>query len=222
MTVWRLSLARSSRVRRVLAIAVVVPLLPLALLGYVAITTRYERFKDVAAVPARPVAIVFGAGVRRDGRPTRMLADRIQAAVALYQDGRVGKLLMTGDSSSPDYDEVSAMQRYAIEQGVPAADITLDPAGLRTYDSCFRARAIFGVTEAVVVTQRFHLPRAVYTCRALGMEVVGLGTPDWGDYSPRLMRWYTVREAVATLNALWEVHVAHPGPRFLGLFEALG
>ena len=201
--------------------AIGVLLLPLGLLGYVRLTTRYARFKDAAAVPARPVAIVFGAGVRRDGRPTRMLADRIQAAVALYHDGRVGKLLMTGDSSRPDYDEVSAMQRYAIERGVPVADITLDCAGLRTYDSCFRARTIFGVTEAVVVTQRFHLPRAIYTCHALGIEVVGLGTPDWGDYSPRLMRWYTVREAVATLNALWEVHVAHPRPRFLGPFEGV-
>ena len=73
----------------------------------------------------------------------------------------------------------------------------------------------------MVVTQRFHLPRAVYTCRALGMEVVGLGTPDWGDYSPRLMRWYTVREAVATLNALWEVHVAHPRARIFGPFEGV-
>lgn len=210
------------RSRRILALAINAVLLPLLLLGYVSLTTKEARFDNPAAVPAKPVAIVFGAGVRRDGRPTRMLADRIEAAVMLYQSGRVGKLLMTGDNGSSDYDEVSAMQRYAVERGVPSADITLDYAGFRTYDSCFRAREIFGVNEAIVVTQQFHLPRAVYTCRSLGVDVVGLGTPDWGTYSPRLMSRYAVREAIATINALWEVHVVHPHPRFLGPFEGLG
>lgn len=215
-------MTRSLRSRRILAVALNLLLLPLLLLSYVALTTRSERFDDPAAVPSRPVAIVFGAGVRRDGRPTPMLADRIQAAVGLYQDGRVGKLLMTGDNGSVDYDEVTAMRRYAIERGVPAADIVLDYAGFRTYDSCYRARAIFGVREAIVVTQRFHLPRAVYTCRALGVDAVGLGTADWGIYSSRLMRRYTAREAIATLNALLEVHLVHPRPRFLGPYEGLG
>ena len=213
---------RSRRSRWLLVLIINALLLPLILLRYVALTTQQERFDDPAAVPSRPVAIVFGAGLRRDGRPTRMLADRIQAAVTLYQGGRVGKLLMTGDNSSVDYDEVTAMRQYAIERGVPAADIVLDYAGFRTYDSCYRAREIFGVSEAVVVTQRFHLPRAVYTCRALGVEAIGLGTPDWGAYSSRLMSRYAVREAIATLNALWEVHIAHPNPRFLGPFEGLG
>jgi vancomycin permeability regulator SanA len=151
-----------------------------------------------------------------------MLADRIRAAVELYKNGQVGKLLMTGDNSSVDYDEVTAMRRYAIERGVPAGDIVLDYAGLRTYDSCYRARTIFGVSRAVLVTQSFHLPRAVYTCRALGVDAIGLGTADWGIYSSRLMRRYAMREAIATLNALLEVHLIHPRPRFIGPFEGMG
>ncbi|MCC6629397.1 MAG: YdcF family protein, partial [Chloroflexi bacterium] len=163
----------------------------------------------------------FGAGVRPDGTPSPMLADRIQAAVRLYQTGRVQKLLMTGDNGQPDYNEVAAMRRAAIAAGVPAADITLDHAGFSTYESCYRAAAIFGVREAVLVTQGFHMARAIYTCRQLGVDAVGLGTPDWGVYSPQLMATYTLRETLATLNALWQVHLTQPAPTYLGRFEGI-
>lgn len=196
--------------------------LALALLnGYVWLSTAAQRYERAAPPPAR-VAIIFGAGVRPDGRPSRMLADRVDAAIALYQAGRVQKLLMTGDNSRADYDEVSAMRRYAVGRGVPERDITLDYAGFRTYDSCYRARAIFGVREAILVTQRYHLPRAVYTCQALGVAASGVGTPDWEAYpAPAILR-YTLREALATANALWDVHVSRPAPAFLGPFEGIG
>lgn len=188
---------------------------------YVATATNGQRYETSADVPAERVAIVFGAGVRADGRLSRMLADRVNAAIDLYRAGRVQKLLMTGDNSRVDYDEVSAMRRYAVEHGVRAEDITLDYAGFRTYDSCYRAREIFGVTEAVLVTQRYHLPRAVYTCRRLGVAAVGLGTPDWGVYRETLLVQYGLREALATVQALWEVHVTRPLPTFLGPFEGI-
>jgi vancomycin permeability regulator SanA len=188
---------------------------------YVARATSSQRYETSADVPAERVAIVFGAGVRADGRLSRMLADRVNAAIDLYQAGRVEKLLMTGDNSRVDYDEVSAMRLYAVERGVPAEDITLDYAGFRTYDSCYRAREIFGVTEAVLITQRYHLPRAVYTCRRLGVAAVGLGTPDWGVYRETLLVQYGVREALATVQALWEIHVTRPQPTFLGPFEGI-
>jgi vancomycin permeability regulator SanA len=188
---------------------------------YVAGATRSRRYDSGSDLPAERVAIVFGAGVRPDGRLSRMLSDRVNAAIDLHRTGRVQKLLMTGDNSRVDYDEVSAMRRYAVERGVPAADITLDYAGFRTYDSCYRARAIFGVTEAVLVTQRYHLPRAVYTCRQLGVDAVGLGTPDWGAYPEALLVSYTAREVLATLNALWELHITRPPPMFLGPFEGI-
>jgi vancomycin permeability regulator SanA len=201
---------------------VIVLALGLVANAYVAAATYHLRYRAEGAVPLTRVAIVFGAGIRPDGRLSRILADRVDAAIALYQQGRVQKLLMTGDNSRVDYDEVSAMRRYALTRGVAAADITRDYAGFRTYDSCFRARAIFGVTEAVLVTQRYHLPRAVYTCRALGVAAVGVGTPDWGAYHPLLIARYQLREAIATVVALGEVHLTRPLPRFLGRFEGLG
>ncbi|NJK80353.1 MAG: DUF218 domain-containing protein [Blastochloris sp.] len=192
------------------------------LIGYVSQHSASRRYNHVAAVPTQHVAVVFGAGVRRDGRPSRILADRVQAAVELYRAGKVEKLLFTGDNSSADYNEVAAMQEYAIEQGIPADAITLDYAGFSTYESCYRARAIFGIKQqAILVTQHYHLPRAVYTCRALGIDAVGLGSADWGRIPPGGMVRYTLREYIATLNALLQVHITRPLPTFLGNFEGL-
>jgi vancomycin permeability regulator SanA len=189
--------------------------------AFLAAKTKDARFTDIASVPAEPVAIVFGAGVERDGTPSGMLADRLDAAVALYQNGTVQRLLLTGDHSRTDYDEVDSMRRYVLKRGIPSGHVALDFAGFRTYDSCYRARAIFGVTRAVLVSQRYHLPRAVYTCRQLGIDSVGLGTPDWGDYSNQMMVQYTAREWVASAVALWQLHVTRPPPAFLGKFEGM-
>lgn len=209
------------RLLRAVAVLIGVGLLiPVVALVYTRMSTAALRYSTPDSVPAERVAVVFGAGVRGD-RPTRILAERIQAAVALYQLGRVDKLLMTGDNSRADYDEVTVMSRYAQALGVPADDITLDYAGFSTYDSCYRLTPIFGVTRAVLVTQAYHLPRAVYTCRALGVQAIGLGAPDWGRYSPVLLSRYTLREAFATTKALFDVHLTRPLPTFLGPYEGL-
>jgi vancomycin permeability regulator SanA len=194
---------------------------PILLVGFVWMTTSNQRFDDPANVPPERVAVVFGAGVWADGTPSPMLADRVRAAVELYEANRVSKLLMTGDNRRADYDEVGAMRRFAMERGVPAEDIVLDHAGLSTYDSCYRAREIFGVQGAVLVTQQFHLPRAVYTCQELGVDAVGLGTPDWGRYRDGVVIRYTAREVLATVNAVWEVHVTRPEPKITGPFEGI-
>jgi len=196
-------------------------LTPIALNYYVRLATSNYLRTDVAKVPSKPIAIVFGAGIWEDGTPTPMLADRVQAAVDLYKAGQVGKLLMTGDNSAPDYNEVKVMQEYAEKQGVPVNDITLDYAGFSTYESCYRAKEIFGITQAVLVTQNFHLPRAVYTCRKLGVEAIGLGTPDWGKFRQYTMIRYSFREFLAVVKALWEVRVTRPKPTFLGPFEGI-
>ena len=211
-TQWRRWLAT------LLLLAIIMPLLFLA---YVWSSTAPYRYDALADVPSRDVAIVFGAGLRRDGEPTRILGDRINAAIALYKLGRVPKLLMTGDNSSSNYDEVTAMHDYAVQRGVPERDITLDYAGFRTYDSCYRGREIFGVERAILVTQGYHLARAVYICRALGMDAVGLGAQDWGVFSDALMTRYTIRESLAILYSLLEVHITHPLPTFLGPYEGL-
>lgn len=184
-------------------------------------STASYRYNQAQAVPAQRVAIIFGAGIRPNGQPSRILAERIQAAVELYQLGIVEKLLMTGDNSEVNYDEVTVMRDYAIARGVREEDITRDYAGFRTYDSCYRAKQIFGVEHAVLVTQSYHLPRAVYSCRQLGIEAVGLGTPDWGSYPDILILRYELREIAASLQALWELHITHPLPRFLGPFEGI-
>lgn len=184
---------------------------------------------DPTTVPERPVAIVFGAGLEPDGSPSMALRDRLDGAVAAFEAGRVPHLLMTGDNSSTQYDEVTAMRDYVVARGVPAEAVTRDYAGFDTYDSCYRARDVFGVRAAVLITQDYHLPRAVYVCRALGIDAVGLQIPDW-QHHPERMSWawpgdmarsYTVREWVARLKAVQETAITHPEPQFLGPYEGL-
>ena len=125
-------------------------------------------------VPAERVAIVFGAGLRYDGTPTAILKDRVETAVQLHQQGKVDKLLMSGDNRVAEYNEPEAMRQYALELGIPEEDIVLDYAGRRTYDTCYRANAIFQVQSAILVTQSFHLPRALFLCNWFGVESTGV------------------------------------------------
>jgi SanA protein len=140
-----------------------------------------------------------------------VLRDRVATAANLYFSGKVQKLLMSGDNTTPYYNEPAAMRQYALELGVPDDDIVLDYAGRRTYDTCYRAKAIFGVENALVVTQMFHLPRALYTCRAMGVEVDGVPA-DMREYRRRSLVWWNLRELPATLTMLLEVHVTRPLP----------
>ena len=196
-------------------------LTPFILTVYIKIVTNNRRYFQAEKVPSEPVAIVFGAGVWADGTPTPMLADRVEGAVELYRLGRVNKILMTGDNATREYNEVVAMQQYAERLGVPSQDIKLDYAGFSTYESCYRAKVIFGVERAVLITQKYHLPRAVYTCNQLGIEAVGLGTPDWGKFRDDSMRFYTQREVLAVIKAILELHIIRPKPTFLGPFEGM-
>jgi SanA protein len=172
--------------------------------------TAGRVYESVDEVPARPVALVLGAGLWDDGSLTPILADRMLTAVGLYHAGKVEKLLCSGDNRFVDYNDPAAMKAYAVRLGVPEGDIVLDYAGRRTYDSCFRARAIFGVEQAVVVTQRFHTARALYTCEALGVDAVAVKA-DRRVYSAEQVVWMT-REYLALLLAWWDVNVRHPVP----------
>ena len=205
--------------RTVIALVVTAALVIGLATAYVRLSTRGERYA-ADDVPAVKVAIVFGAGLRNSGEPSPMLEDRISLAVALYKDSRVSHLLMTGDHGTTAHDEVKVMHDRAVELGVPTEDITLDHAGFDTYDSCYRAEAIFGVEEAVLVTQRFHLARAIYTCRQLGIDAVGVGAEDWDNY-PTDMPLYEVREVGSTLKALVELHVLRSRPKVLGPEEPI-
>lgn len=161
------------------------------------------------SVPARSVAIVFGAGLWPDGTPSDILADRVDTAVALYQQGKVRKLLMSGDNRFINYNEPQAMLERALALGVPREDIVLDYAGRRTYDTCYRAWAIFGVQDAILVTQDYHLDRALFTAQYMGIDVVGVAADQRTYVSIRQYRW---RELLATPVAWWQVLISHPLP----------
>lgn len=160
-------------------------------------------------VPPARAAIVFGAGLTASGRPTAVLQDRVATAVNLYQAGKVEKILMSGDNRFLDYNEPGAMRSYALELGMNEEDIVLDYAGRRTYDTCYRAGAIFGLSDVILVTQKFHLARALYTCSSLGLEAVGVAA-DLRSY--RDEEFWKVRETLASLIAFIQVHITRPEP----------
>jgi SanA protein len=170
-----------------------------------------SRIASIKDVDQHRVAIVFGAGLWRNGTPTPVLQDRIDTAADLYFAGKVEKLLMSGDNRFIYYNEPGAMQEYAISLGVPPEDIVLDYAGRRTYDTCYRARAIFGLENAILVTQAFHMPRALYTCNQLGLESAGV-IADGRVYRKSSLVYWNLRELPAILFALWEVKISHPLP----------
>lgn len=157
-------------------------------------------------------AVVLGAYVSPDGRLCDMLADRVDTAVDLYRQGKVEKILMTGDHGSVSYDEVNSMRKYAQSKGVPAGDIFMDHAGFSTYESMYRARDIFQIGSAAVITQGFHLPRAVYTAGKLGIQAVGISA-DRHNYPGTEI--YEAREVLARIKAFGQI-AAGSRPRFLG------
>ena len=169
------------------------------------------RITTVDGASPRPAAIVFGAGLTRSGNASAVLRDRIRTAAELFFTGKVDVLLMSGDNSDINYDEPTAMKEYALSLGVPEENIVLDFAGRRTYDTCYRARAIFGVEEAFLVTQAFHLPRALFTCNMLGVNAVGVAAYE-SRYWEGAMEFWTVREYPATATAFWDIFIARPEP----------
>lgn len=174
-------------------------------------STASQIHATPADVPSHRAAIVFGAGLNRDGSPTAVLKDRIETAAELYFQGKVEKILFSGDNRFVDYNEPGAMQSYALELGVPPSAIVLDYAGRRTYDTCYRAKAIFGLTDAILVTQAFHLPRALVLCEGLGIQADGVKA-DRRTYTRFSYFYWNTRELPATAVALIEGYVTHPLP----------
>lgn len=160
---------------------------------------RYDAMRaPVRTIPYSETALVFGAGVMSNGEPTPYLKNRVASSVDLYKAGRVDQLLMSGDNSSDKYDEPTVMRDYAVKLGVPSSAIQLDYAGYSTYDSCYRAKSVFKLQQITVVTQGYHLPRAVITCERLGFTTVGVAAKrnnrDWTAS-------YVFRENISTWKA---------------------
>lgn len=177
------------------------------------ITSIYSmnRIHTADGAPDERLAIVFGAGLRRDGTPTAILRDRVETAARLYLDGKVEKILMSGDNGFENYNEPESMRQYALALGVPSDAIALDYAGRRTYDTCYRAKTVFKVDRALLVTQRFHLPRALFLCNALGLDAQGVEANNNRYRSGSLLIW-NFREQLATVAAFLDVYVNNPLP----------
>nr|WP_193373851.1 ElyC/SanA/YdcF family protein [Nocardiopsis kunsanensis] len=176
-------------------------------------TTAEHRY-TVADVPDRPVAVVLGAGVRADGLPSRMLSHRLDMAAELYGNGSVEAVLVSGDNGDEHYNETDTMAAYLIEAGVPEEHVVGDHAGFSTWDTCSRAAEVFGVREATVVSQDFHVPRAVRLCRAAGIDAVGVGESLMGERSTGTVHGW-VREVPAALDAAVTAWFT-PDPTLLG------
>ena len=175
------------------------------------------RQKSVEDVDSHDVAIVFGAGLETDGTPSPYLKARLQVALDLYKAGKAKVILVSGDNLTTYHNEPAAMTKWLVEQGVPDDKIVQDYAGEDTYATCMRAKVIFGVTSAILVSQAYHMPRAISTCRMLGVDAVGVGDTSVKADRPGVWWKYWFRELPADANMLWEV-VTHRQP-ILGSYE---
>ncbi len=170
--------------------------------------------KEAADLEDIDCILVLGCLVREDGVPSDMLHDRLQRGVEIYELGGAPKLLMTGDHGRVNYNEVGTMKQFAIEEGIASSDVFMDHAGFSTYESMYRADEIFGVDKVIIVTQEYHLYRALYVAESFGMEAYGVAA-DYRDYGGQTAR--DIREILARckdfLTSIWK-----PEPTYLGEF----
>ncbi|MEN9415963.1 MAG: hypothetical protein RLZ62_2267 [Bacteroidota bacterium] len=186
----------------------------LALAGinlYVKITSNPYCFRSAESLPDSRVAVIFGAGIRNNA-PSKYLKDRLDAGIRAYKEGKARKLLLSGDNGSKSYDELAVMKTYCADHGVDTLNIFVDYAGFDTYSTLYRAKYIFGVQEAVLVTQNYHLDRAVFIARHLDIDAVGYAA-DRGGYSN--LRKNKIRELFATVKSFVDVLYGRK-PKFLG------
>ncbi len=159
-------------------------------------------------VPQAPVALVLGAGVRPNGQPTPFLAARLDLAVRLYERGTVRAILVSGDNRTHRYDEPTAMRDYLVAHGVPDAKVVRDFGGRDTYDSCVRASMVFGADRVIVVSQAYHVPRAVAVCRSVGLDADGVGDTTMLQRYPDTYQAGRTREWPANIKAAFDVLLA--------------
>ena len=198
-------------------------LLCLAILGCGAVATmnsivtlisgsRIITTEEAAKLEGIDCILVLGCQVKADGTPSHMLEDRLKRGVELYQAGASARLLMTGDHGQAEYDEVGHMKKYAVDAGVESSAVFMDHAGFSTYESIYRAKEIFGVKRIVIVTQKYHLYRAIYIAKSFGLEAWGVAA-DYREYSGQFHR--DVREVLARVKDMG-MCIFKPEPTYLG------
>lgn len=181
-----------------------------AVVGTVAWSARHVtqvsegRIFNVDDIEARPIAMVLGAKADA-GRPSAFLAARLDLAVELYTQGTIRAVLVSGDNRASSNHETTVMRRYLEERGVPAGRVVEDPAGFDTYDSCVRARDVFGITEMIVLTQLYHLERVIAICTDVGVDATGVGDVTTRERFPDLYTKGEKREWAANIKMEWDL-----------------
>jgi SanA protein len=179
---------------------------------YIEKTSNKRIYSDKEKIPNCYTGLVLGAKVYDDGRLSGILRDRVESALELYRIGKIKRFLLSGDHGRTKYDEVNQMKKYLIKKGVPKEDIFLDHAGFDTYDSAIRAKKVFLADDVIIITQNFHVKRAVYIANSLGLNAYGF-IADKHQYG--IAKRMYVREKVANVKAFFELLI-HKNPRFLG------
>jgi len=187
-------------------------LLTLVVVQLVVVMGARSAIHSIGDVPPAYIVIVPGASVLRNGTPSDILADRLIVAADLYAAGKAEKILVSGDNGKKGYDEVNAMRRFLLGRQVAPEDIFLDHAGFDTYDTMYRANRVFGVTDAIVVTQRYHLSRALFLALHLGIRASGVSS----DLQPYLKQfWFSSRETLSRVKAVADIFFGS-APKYLG------
>lgn len=176
--------------------------------------TGFKYVFEPGEAPEGDAILALGAYVFPDGTLSYMLNDRLEQAYELYRQEKAGKIIVSGDHGQKSYDEVNAMKKYLVGRGVPPEDVFMDHAGFCTYESIYRARDIFQVKKVIIVTQGYHLARAVFVARELGVEAYGVQS-DLRDYG-EVMSVYRLREMAARNKDFLTAKIFKPQPTFLG------
>ncbi len=169
---------------------------------------KQKVYTDDQSVPSYDVAIVFGAGIKDNREPNSMLKHRLDTVAQLYYSGKVDKMLLSGDNSDVDYNEPQVMYNYLLHKhDIRAEDLVRDYAGLRSYDTCARAKNIWNIDKAILVSQGYHLSRAIFICENIGIESTGFSATKY-DYEGE--KFYKIREILAIHRAIWDVFISSP------------
>lgn len=191
-------------------VILVIPILIVCIFLFINITAHPYITSNKDEIPETDVAIVLGAGLITSEKLSPIFKDRVDRAIALYKEGKVKKILVTGDDGTKEHNEVTPAGEYLFTQGIPSTDIFLDHAGFDTYSSMYRAREVFLIKSATIATQSFHLPRSVFTARALGINAYGIPA-DQHPYSLK----NNMREILADIKAVMDI-ISGRIPKYLG------
>ena len=170
--------------------------------AYIQKETSKLIYSEITELPKAKTGIILGASVHADGKLSPILQDRVETAYQLYRQNKIENFLISGDHRTDDYDEVNSIKNYLLEKGVPSQDIILDHSGFDTYDSMFRAKAVFEIEDAIVITQKFHLPRSLYIAKNLDASYRGFEAALVAYTSSETIKR---REQLANFKAIWEL-----------------